>query len=102
MFFLMFSMAASGMAVLPSLRMGVTSTDSQAMGVCEERCQNRAWDDEAGRRGREKRRTLAAAKMSLTDSAISGPMPSPSMKLTRWLPCKSVLLASQFMLAAFA
>jgi hypothetical protein len=27
--------------------------------------------------------TLAAAKMSLTDSAISGPIPSPSMKLTR-------------------
>jgi hypothetical protein len=29
----MFSMAASGMAVLPSLRMGVTSTDSQVMGA---------------------------------------------------------------------
>lgn len=27
--------------------------------------------------------TLAAAKMSLTDSAISGPIPSPSIKLTR-------------------
>lgn len=30
--------------------------------------------------------TLAAAKMSLTDSAISGPIPSPSIKLTRKLP----------------
>lgn len=28
------------------------------------------------------RRTLAAAKMSLTATAISGPMPSPSIKLT--------------------
>ena len=33
LFLLMFSMAASGMAVLPSLRIGVTSTDSQVMGV---------------------------------------------------------------------
>jgi hypothetical protein len=34
LFFLILSMAASGMAVLPSLRMGVTSQDSQAIGVC--------------------------------------------------------------------
>lgn len=35
LFFLMFSIAASGIAVLPSLRMGVTSTDSQATGAYE-------------------------------------------------------------------
>lgn len=34
LFFSMFTMASSGIAVLPSFRMGVTSTGSQAMGVC--------------------------------------------------------------------
>lgn len=35
LFLLMFSIAASGIAVLPSLMMGVTSTDSQVIGVCD-------------------------------------------------------------------
>lgn len=34
MFFLTLSMALSGMTVLPSLRMGVTSTSSQLIGAC--------------------------------------------------------------------
>lgn len=34
LFLRMLSMAASGIAVLPSLMMGVTSTGSQAMGIC--------------------------------------------------------------------
>ena len=33
-FFLTEAMAASGMAVLPFLRMGVTSTSSHSMGTC--------------------------------------------------------------------
>jgi len=39
LFFLMLSMAASGIAVLPSLRMGSTLMGSQAMGVCCAVCQ---------------------------------------------------------------
>lgn len=34
MFFLILLMASSGMTVLPSLRIGVTSTSSQTMGTC--------------------------------------------------------------------
>lgn len=56
------SMASSGMTVLPSLSVGVTSTDSHSMGV------------------------FAAAKMSFTDCEISGPIPSPSISVTVYFP----------------
>lgn len=61
-FFLTLSMAASGITVRPSFSMGVTSTGSHLMG------------------------TLAAVKMSLTAWEISGPIPSPSIKVTAYLP----------------
>lgn len=51
--------ATSGMAVLPSLMTGVTSTSSHSIGV------------------------LAAAKICLTEREISGPIPSPGIKVTR-------------------
>jgi peptidoglycan/LPS O-acetylase OafA/YrhL len=55
-------MAASGIAVLPSLSMGVTSTGSHSIG------------------------TLDAAKIDRTESEISGPMPSPGISVTVYLP----------------
>ena len=53
------AMASSGMAVLPSLIMGVTSTSSHSIGV------------------------FAAVKISLTEREISGPIPSPGIRVTR-------------------
>ena len=61
-FFLTLSIAPSGITVRPSLSIGVTSTGSHLMG------------------------TLAAAKMSLTAWEISGPIPSPSIRVTAYLP----------------
>ena len=76
-FFLTLSMAASGITVRPSLSMGVTSTGSHLIG------------------------TFAAAKMSLTACEISGPMPSPSIKVTAKFPytrsaCKLAAAFSPF------
>ena len=39
--------------------------------------------------------TLAAEKISLTDCAISGPMPSPSISVTVYLPCYVALPISK-------
>jgi hypothetical protein len=57
-FFLTEAMASAGMAVLPLTKVGVTSTSSHWIGA------------------------LAALKMDLTDSAISGPIPSPGIRVT--------------------
>ena len=66
------AIASSGMAVLPSFRIGVTSTGSQTMGVY---LSGMTWDD-----------TFAAAKMDSTLSAISGPIPSPGIMVTVYSP----------------
>jgi hypothetical protein len=82
LFFLMLSIAASGIAVLPSFRIGVTSQGSQVIGVYDMSDARRrsSWFSEACLL------TLAAAKMSLTAWEISGPIPSPSIRLTGYLP----------------
>lgn len=95
-FFLTEFMAMSGIAVLPSLRIGVTSTSSHSIGVCAKFVSRlshgiRLRGTPSRQRvelyclgGRETRcmRTLAAAKISFTLLEISGPMPSPSMNVT--------------------
>jgi hypothetical protein len=72
------AIASSGIAVFPSLRMGVTSTGSHRIGVYSylpiSTC-----------------RTLAASKIDLTLSAISGPIPSPGIKVTVYIPYSSIL-----------
>lgn len=59
LFFLMLLMEAVGMLDLPSTKTGCTSISSHSMG------------------------TLACEKILLTDSLISGPIPSPGMRETR-------------------
>ena len=65
------AIAASGIAVLPSLRIGVTSTDSHLIGAYS--IINSVIDS---------RTTFAAAKIFSTDSDISGPIPSPGINVT--------------------
>lgn len=68
------TMAFSGMTDFPSLMMGVTSTSSHSMGAYETIGLGVKSDlGESG--GRPKAHTLAALKIFLTDSAISGPIP---------------------------
>jgi len=94
--------AVSGIVVFPSLRIGVTSTDSHSIGVCANisRLRHKAMEmpqkfpskNAGGAEYFESRaegsggmipvRTLAAEKMSLTLLEISGPIPSPSMNVT--------------------
>ena len=64
------AIASSGIAVFPSLRMGVTSTGSHMIGVytSSEICIRAL--------------TFAAAKIAFTLSEISGPIPSPGIKVT--------------------
>ena len=79
----MLSIAASGMAVLPSFRIGVTSAGSHETGALE----NISLATQAARAQDWPRHlTLAASKMSLTAWDISGPMPSPSIRLTGYRP----------------
>jgi len=85
LFFLMLSIAASGIAVLPSLRIGVTSQGSQAMGVY-----HKSAIGSYGKGFVELLLALAAAKMSFTACEISGPIPSPSIRDTVYLPCQAV------------
>ena len=65
------AIAASGIAVLPSLRIGVTSTDSHLIGAYS--IINSVVNSRA---------TFAAAKIFSTDSDISGPIPSPGINVT--------------------
>lgn len=79
MFFLIDLIAFSGIWLLPWTRIGVTSTSSHSMGVFARakvtfQVSPRLVNTRA-RAQRESGRTLAALKMSLTDSAISGPIP---------------------------
>lgn len=80
-FFFTLAMASSGMTVFPSFKVGVTSTGSHLIG---------AYLDLSllylRRSGALPSVTFAAAKMSLTDCAISGPMPSPSINVTVYFP----------------
>ncbi len=76
------AIASSGITVRPSFSCGVTSTGSHLMGTwyqgqCFLKVAGRAW----------LLPTLAAEKISLTDCAISGPMPSPSINVTVYFPC---------------
>lgn len=95
-FFLTEVIALSGIAVLPSFMIGVTSTDSHSMGVCVflsatdnvEKFRHKLVARDKGTTPCKNYIkviwwcTLAAAKIALTDFEISGPIPSPSMKVT--------------------
>lgn len=101
-FFFTELIAASGIVVFPSLRIGVTSTDSHSIGVCANisRLRHKTIGDSPkfslknkGRAdyfkshakffgGMMPVRTWAAEKMSLTLLEISGPIPSPSINVT--------------------
>lgn len=74
LFRLILSMVSSLIEVLPSFSWGVTSTGSHLTGAFDPLVDARI----IGFHGS----TLAAAKISLTDWEISGPIPSPSIKLT--------------------
>lgn len=76
-------MAASGIAVLPSLRIGVTSTGSHLTGACIPSSASLFLRTLPA----QNPLTFAAEKMSLTDWEISGPIPSPSMMVTVYFPC---------------
>ena len=65
LFLLTLNRASSGIVVTPSFKKGVTSTSSQTIG------------------------TLFAAKIFLTAAEISGPIPSPGIIVTIWLPFES-------------
>lgn len=58
--------AGSGMVVNPLTKIGLTSQDSHSMG------------------------TFAALKIFFTDLEISGPIPSPSMNETVYLPVEGL------------
>lgn len=38
--------------------------------------------------------TFAAAKISFTDLEISGPMPSPSIRVTVYFPCSEIVVSA--------
>lgn len=74
LFLSMLSMVSGAMTVFPSTNLGVTSTGSHLIGAYIISVPVLL------RYGFV--RTFAASKISLTDWEISGPIPSPSIKLT--------------------
>ena len=76
LFLSMLSIVSSGITVLPSFSRGVTSTGSHLIGVYKAMSVSFRGEINSANH------TLAALKMSFTDWAISGPMPSPSIRLT--------------------
>lgn len=76
--------ASSGIVVLPSFRIGVTSTGSHLMGTYFQF--SSVFDVRVILGFLGSFFTFAAEKISLTDWDISGPIPSPSISVTVYLP----------------